>query len=122
MTLETVDVPVDGLRKFLCVYEGFLRWLQRSHLAPSANSLGFAFCGALNRIGGFGQTILIRVTIQAIVHDDSPGRRFGRLGVSRQDRCRINGLMNSCSSIPSMRSAGEQLVSSNPKMIKPLSQ
>jgi hypothetical protein len=58
MTIHAVEVPMHGLREFLPVDKDFLPWLQRSHLAPSANAFGLSLRGLL-RFGRFDQAILV---------------------------------------------------------------
>ena len=55
-----------GLRKRFVIYEHFLPWLQRSHIAPSANPFGFSF-GFHDGRGGVDETLFIGMTGETFV-------------------------------------------------------
>jgi len=66
MTIYAGLLAMRGLRKRFIIDEHFLPWLQRSHIAPSANAFGFAFCN-LFRFGGVDETLLVSVARETFI-------------------------------------------------------
>lgn len=66
MTINAGPFAMCGLRKRFIIDEHFLPWLQRSHIAPSANALGFAFCDLFG-FGGINETLFIGVACETFI-------------------------------------------------------
>ena len=85
MTIGAGLFAMRGLRKRFIIDEHFLPWLQRSHIAPSANALGFAFC-ELFGFGGVNETLFVGMA----------GETFIRLRLDIYDCFRFDGRLCRC--------------------------
>ena len=85
MTIGAGLLTMRGLRKRFIIDEHFLPWLQRSHIAPSANALGFAFCDLFG-FGRVNETLFVGMT----------GETFIRLRLDIYDCFRFDGRLCRC--------------------------
>lgn len=76
VTIGAGHLTVRGGEEGIPRDEHFLPWLQRSHIAPSANSFGFRAVRVFRLGCQRHQSLLIGVAIQAVInHWGQPGKR-----------------------------------------------
>jgi hypothetical protein len=102
MAIGTGHFTVRSGKESVSLDKNFLPWLQRSHIAPSANPFGFRAVRIL-RLGRQGYKLLfVRMTLQAIVNqrlrpwlERSGQNRFAGRVNSNILRCYLRGCLSS---------------------------